>query len=93
MAITLTITDEKLQESFDKSLEALLSIGNYHNPVKQIIDNIFSSYSGDKEIRAQLETHIKEHIIKAMATPEFATALGTAMVAEIAKREVDKLKK
>lgn len=92
MPITLTVTDEQLQENFNKALAALLTPGVYENPVKRTLDNMLG-YNGDKEIKLQLETKIKEYVLNTMGTPEFATALGVAMAAEIAKREVEKLKR
>lgn len=92
MPLILTVSDETLQQSFNKALDALLTPGSYDNPIKRTLDNILG-YNGDKEIKAQIEAYIKEHIQKAMASPQFALALGTAMAAEMAKREVDKLKK
>lgn len=89
--LTLTISDNKLQESFDTALEALLKPGSYDNPVKKVLDSLLG-YSGDKEIKAQLEECIKKYVLETMASPHFALALGTAMAQEIAKREVDKLK-
>lgn len=90
--ITLTITDEKLQASFDKAFEALLTPGSYDNPIKKSLDNLLS-YSGDKEIKQQIDDHVKNFITNTLATPMFQMALGQAVAAEIAKREVDKLKR
>lgn len=90
--VTITISDEKLQQSFDKAMEALLAPGQYHNPVKDTLDQLLG-YNGDKEVKEEMQRQIREYITKAMATEEFAKNLGLAMAAEIAKREVDKLQR
>jgi hypothetical protein len=90
MPFTLVITDEKLQEAFDSHINSLLTKGNYDNPVKKAFDTLLG-YNGSmtKEFNAIVESMAREQ----MKTPEFAAALGKAMAEEIAKREVDKLKK
>jgi hypothetical protein len=90
MALILTITDDKLQEAFNQHLESLLTKGNYDNPVKKAFDKLLG-YNG--ELTGEFQTQVKEMVQEQMKTPEFATALGKAMAEEIARREVDKLKK
>lgn len=90
--LTLTITDEQLQTAFDSHLNKLLETDNYNNPIKKCVDDLLG-YNGDKGIKAQIEVAVRQHLQVAMASPQFALALGTAMAAEMAKREVDKLKR
>lgn len=90
--LTLTITDEQLQKGFQDHLDKLMG-DTYNNPVKKIIEDMFNSYKSVKspemiELEAQLQNMIKEH----MKTPTFALALGTAMAAEMAKKQMEKLK-
>lgn len=88
--VQLTITDEKLQEVFQKHLDTLLATGNYDNPVRKAFDSLLG-YNG--ELKEEFNRQVKEMALEQMKTPEFAAALGTAMAQEIARREVDKLKK
>jgi hypothetical protein len=90
MALQLTITDEQLQQAFNTHITKLLEAGNYDNPVKRILDNLLG-YNGSltKEFGEQVVVLMRS----LMQTPWFATAIGTAMAAELAKRELDKLKR
>jgi hypothetical protein len=90
MAITLIISDEKLQLAFEQHLDSLLSKGNYDNPVRKAFDNLLG-WKG--ELQVEFQNQIKEMALAQMKTPEFAVALGKAMAEDIARREVDKLKK
>jgi hypothetical protein len=88
--ITLTISDEKLQDAFQSHLDNLLKTGNYDNPVKRAMDNLLG-YNG--ELKGEFQNQVKDLTLKLIQTPEFATALGSAIAAEMAKREVDRMKK
>lgn len=90
--LTLTIPDERIQASFDAALNAMLDTTSYQNPVKKVLDDMLG-YNGDADIKKQLMEQIKAQVVATMASPQFALALGQAMAAEIAKREVDKLKR
>lgn len=84
--ITLTINDEKLQESFEQSLNQLLDKGNYNNPIKQTLDNLLG-YSGT--LKGELGKQIEEHFRLCMESEDFKSKLGIALANEIAKRQVD----
>ena len=88
--ITLTISDETLQESFQTSLNDLLKPGNYSNPVKRELDNMLG-YSGS--MRTELGNQITTYLATAMDTPSFQQTLGKAIAVEMAKRAVDALEK
>ena len=90
--ITLTISDEKLQESFDKALDSLMTPGTYDNPVKRSLEKLIG-YSGDPEIIAAINKAVKDFALTYLESSEFKLALGTAMAAELAKRQIDSLKK
>lgn len=82
MPLILTISDETLLQSFNK---AILSSVNYNSFIKRTLDNILDN----EEIKAQIEAYIKEHMQRVMASPQFTLAMAD----EMAKLEVDKLKK
>lgn len=84
--ITLTIPDDKLQESFEKHLNELLEKGNYNNPVKSILDNLLG-YSGS--LKGKLGKQIEDLFEELMATESFKEMIGVALANEIAKRQVD----
>lgn len=90
--ITLTISDEMLQNSFNKALEAMMTPGTYENPVKRSLDNLIG-YSGDKEVKAAIDNAVKNFALSYLESPEFKAAIGTAMATELAKRQLDCLKK
>ena len=90
MALTLIITDEQLQKAFQKSLDDMLAPGNYNNPVKQTLDNMFS-YSG--EMKGVIGEQVKSFLSTQMEAPEFQQILGKAIANEMARRAVDALEK
>lgn len=91
--ITLNISDETLKAAFDKHLEKLFTPGDYNNPVKSVIDSIFGWNSKEVELKAELDKQIKQFMIEYMASPKFGEDLGKAIAGEMAKRELDKMKK
>ena len=90
MALTLTVTDEQLQESFQKTLDEMLAPGNYNNPVKRVLDNLLG-YSGT--MKGEIGKQIQDFLSTSMQTPEFQAILGQAIATEMAKRAVDALEK
>jgi hypothetical protein len=59
--INLTITEQQLQASFEKSLEQMLSAGNYNNPVKALLEDMLPrSYKIDTPIGVQIKNYILE---------------------------------
>lgn len=88
--ITLEITKEQLQESFQKELNDMLSPGNYSNPVKQTLDKILG-YSGT--MKGILGDKITKFLEEELETPEFQAQLGKSIADEMAKRAVDSLDK
>ena len=88
--LTLTISQEQLQQSFQKSLDDMLSPSNYSNPVKRELDNILG-YSGT--LRGELGSKIASFLSTAMETTEFQAILGKAIAEEMAKRAVDAMEK
>lgn len=90
MALTLTVTDEQLQESFQRTLNEMLAPGNYNNPVKRVLDNLLG-YSGT--MKGEMGEQITNFLSTSMQSPEFQTILGQAIATEMAKRAVDALEK
>lgn len=88
--VTLIISEEQLQQAFQKSLDDMLKPGNYSNPVKQELDKILG-YSGS--MKSTLGDQIKIYLATAMESPEFQQMLGKSIADEMARRAVDSMKK
>lgn len=88
--LTLTISDEQLQAAFQKSLDDMLSPGNYSNPVKTVLDKMLG-YSGS--LTGELGKQITDYLTIAMSTPLFQAQLGKSIADEMAKRAVDAMEK
>ena len=90
MAINIVITDEQLQESFNKEISKLLETGTYSNPVKTCIDKLFG-YSG--ELTGVLGEQIKVKLESFMEDKEFQRILGESLAKILAERHVKSLEK
>jgi len=88
--ITITVTEEQIQEEFNKSMENLFSKGNYSNPVKSILDNLLG-YSG--AMKGAMGDKIKQYLETQIETPDFQQLLGKSIADEMARRVVDSLDK
>lgn len=90
MALTIEITDDKIQVAFEQTLNEMLAPGNYNNPVKRVLDDLLG-YGGS--MRGELGGQINNFLKTCMETPEFNAQLGQAIADEMAKRAVDGLEK
>lgn len=90
MAISLVISDEKLQEVFEGHLNSLLEKGVYDNPVRRAFDDLMG-YKG--ALREEFNEKVKGITLSLLDTPKFHEMLGKAIAEEMAKRQVDLLEK
>jgi hypothetical protein len=90
MAITLVISDDQLQNAFEKSMDEMLKPGNYNNPVKTVLDNILG-YSG--QMKGEVGKQIQEFVTNSLSMPLFQAKLGQAIADEMARRAVDAMEK
>lgn len=90
MALTLTITEDQLQNAFEKSLNEILAPGNYSNPVKRVLDDILG-YSG--LMKGEIGKQIQEFVQTSLSMPSFQAKLGQAIADEMARRAVDAMEK
>lgn len=88
--IGISISNEQLQAGFQAHLDKLMMPGEYNNPIKNAMDHLFG-YSGS--MKGVIGAWVEENMKTVMASAQFQLALGQAMAQEIARREVDKLKK
>jgi hypothetical protein len=88
--ITITITDEQLQQAFDKSAAEMLTPGNYSNPVKRVLDDLLG-YSG--AMRGEIGKQIQEFVSTSLSMPSFQAKLGESIAQEMARRAVDAMEK
>lgn len=93
--MSVLIPLEAVQRALQEYTDSLLNEkSHYNNPVKKVIDNMFSSYNSsesNKELKAHFDTLIANQMKAYMATPSFQLQLGQAMAEEMARRAVDKL--
>ena len=90
--INIEIKQETIQESFQASLDAMLVPGNYHNPVKTVLDKILG-YSVSNFETNPIGKQIKEFVDTQLQTTEFQAQLGKAIAEEMAKRAVDAMER
>lgn len=90
MAIQLNITEEQLQDAFQKSLDDMLKPGNYSNPVKTVLDKMLG-YSGI--MQGEIGKQIQDFVQISLSTPLFQQQLGKAIAEEMARRAVDAMEK
>jgi len=88
--LTLTVTDEQLQQAFEKSLDDMLKPGNYSNPVTKVLDKMLG-YSGC--MSGEVGKQINEFVQTSLSMPSFQAKLGQAIAEEMARRAVDAMEK
>lgn len=93
--LSILIANGLVQEAFQNYMTAILADkSQYNNPVKKLIETIFSGYNapeGSKEVKAEFDKLVFNQMKTYMTTPSFHLQLGQAMAEEMAKRAVDKL--
>lgn len=88
MSLTLTITDESLQQAFEAHLIGLLKPGEYYNPVKRVMDDLLG-YNGS--MKDEVTKHVTALLRTTIEAPNFVDRLSQAIVNELARREADKI--
>lgn len=93
--MSVLMSNELVQKAFQDFMNALLSDkSQYNNPVKKVIENMFSSYNAteaNKEVKKAFDDMVSNQMRAYMSTPSFQLQLGQAMAEEMARRAVDKL--
>lgn len=92
--IQIVIPIKVVQETFQTHMDAILSARDrYDNPIKKVVEGIFSTYGDYKndELRKEFANMIATTMKSYMATPGFHLQLGQAMAEEMAKEAVRKL--
>lgn len=88
--ITATVTDQQLQDAFNKSVEKLFSMENYSNPAKEEAEKLFN-YNGP--LRDAVKAKIKELADEFVASDKFKDMLGQALVNKLAEDQLKEMKK
>ncbi len=91
--MTITIPEEKLQESIESNFYKVIDSGQYSNPIKSLIEKQIGTAYSKGELTEELNKKISAKINEIMERPEFHSFLGQAVANAIAQREIDKKNK
>ena len=93
--ISLEISHELIQTSFNDVLTKMLSGESYSNPVKTSLEKLLNSYGerSDKDLIALFDAKVKALVVEFIDTPEFKAAVGEATANLFAKEAMKSLNK
>ena len=89
--ITVTVTDEVIQTQVQDAINKMLNeSSSYSNPIKNLADK---QLNHDGPLRDALKAKIDKLIKEIIDSPTHDAVIGTAIVQEMAKREIERMKK
>jgi len=91
--ITLTLTEEQLTAGLQVHLNSILDEKNYNNPIKSLLEKQIGGSYTRGILTDEIDQAITLKTREIMASPEFNTMLGLAIVQQMAKIQVEKMEK
>lgn len=88
--ITITVTEETIQTQVQEAINKMLNeSSSYSNPIKNLAEK---QLNHDGPLRDALKAKIDKLIKEIIDSPTHDAVIGAAIVQEMAKREIEKMK-